>query len=340
MQATPSFENELQPGPAMPVDIHIRRATAIEPDDVLNLIEEYYQAVGVVVRDDREALLGYLSDPSSGIWVAYCGSRAVGCILYRPLPQLSAQPVDAVVRGSSIGSAGEVKRLYVRPEYRERGIASRLLDELEQFAVSCGTAWLYLDTKDDLHEAITFYQRHGYVRCGRYNGNPQATIFMRKAVSAPIVVRSFRPGDEKSFQTLNEAWIEKYFRLEEKDCETLRDPHRYILSQGGEIFVAIRSGKHIGCCALLALTDGSFEVAKMAVAENERGRGVGRKLLEYVIDFAKARSIGRLYLETNSTLANAIHLYESVGFKRLPPERIHKSPYERADVSMELVLAD
>jgi putative acetyltransferase len=324
MSAPASFENESHLIQPEPTDVHVERASARQPDDAFTLIEEYYEVVNVVARDNRDALLEYLSDPSSGVWIAYCGSVAAGCILYRPLPQL--------------GSAGEIKRLYVRPAYRGRGIASLLLRTLEQFAMRRGISQLYLDTKDDLREAIAFYERHGYIRCGRYNGNPQATIFMRKAVSAHVIVRRFQPGDEEAFRTLNEAWIAKYFRLEDKDHETLREPHRYIVSPGGEIFMAIRNGQRVGCCALLALPDGGFEFAKMAVAEEERGRGIGRKLLEYVIEYARARSIRRLYLETNSSLANAIHLYESVGFRRLAPEKIRRSPYERANVYMEMIL--
>jgi hypothetical protein len=44
-----------------------------------------------------------------------------------------------------------------------------------------------------------------------------------------------------------------------------------------------------------------------------------------------------LYLETNDRLADAIHLYESLGFRHLPPERIVPSPYARANVYMELL---
>src|SRR5205823_5504576 len=96
----------------------------------------------------------------------YFGNTAVGCILYHPLVEM--------------GSAGEVKRLYVRPAFRQRGVARALLEHLERFAASRGDEWLYLDTNDDLRAAIAFYERNGYVRCQRYNDNPQATIFMRK----------------------------------------------------------------------------------------------------------------------------------------------------------------
>src|SRR6478672_437676 len=151
-------------------------------------------------------------------------------------------------------------------------------------------------------------------------------------------VRPFQPGDEEAFRILNEAWITKYFRLEDKDRETLEDPHSHILSPGGQIFMAVRDDQRIGCCGLIALKDGSMEVAKMAVAESERGQGIGRKLLDCAIEYARIHAIPRLYLETNSALSNAIRLYESAGFERLPAERIQPSPYARADVYMEMNL--
>lgn len=148
--------------------IRIERATANHPDDALLLIEEYYEAVGVLVRDDRRALLGCMAGSRSGIWVAYAGAVPAGCILLRPLDQ---------------PQAGEIKRLYVRPAYRRRGIAAVLLGALEQFAAELGISCLYLDSKDDLKDAIAFYSHHGYTQCARYNENPQATIFMRKQIS-------------------------------------------------------------------------------------------------------------------------------------------------------------
>ena len=39
-----------------------------------------------------------------------------------------------------------------------------------------------------------------------------------------IRVREFAEGDEGAFFALNEAWIERYFRMEEKDRKTLGDP--------------------------------------------------------------------------------------------------------------------
>jgi len=57
-------------------------------------------------------------------------------------------------------------------------------------AIQVGYEWLYLDTKDDLENAIRFCKRHGYECCDRYNSNPQATIFMRKQFSAALPRRT------------------------------------------------------------------------------------------------------------------------------------------------------
>jgi GNAT superfamily N-acetyltransferase len=149
--------------------ITILKASAEHAADALALIEEYYETVDVAARDSRAALLEMLSDPDYAVWVAYDGEQAAGCILYRPLRQ---RP-----------SSGEMKRLYVRPAFRGRGIALLLLEAIENFARSRNDRWLYLDTKDDLIEAQRFYKRQGYQACERYNDNPQATIFMRKALS-------------------------------------------------------------------------------------------------------------------------------------------------------------
>lgn len=153
-----------------------------------------------------------------------------------------------------------------------------------------------------------------------------------------VSLRSFRSGDEAAFRELNEAWIAKYFRIEDAERKYLDDPVANILEPGGHMFFATVACRTVGCCALLPMEPGSFELAKMAVREDERGRGIGRKLLDYTIARAKQVGAQRLYLETNSKLENAIHLYESVGFRHLPPERVTRSPYARANVFMEMLL--
>lgn len=152
-----------------------------------------------------------------------------------------------------------------------------------------------------------------------------------------ILYRTFRPGDEAAFRQLNEEWISKYFSLEPGDEEVLGDPRTHILAPGGQICIADDAGTVLGCCALLPIAAGEFEVAKMTVSESARGRGIGRKLLGFAISVARQMGAQRLYLESNRKAEAAVHLYEQVGFRHLPgPE--HASKYARADVFMELRL--
>jgi GNAT superfamily N-acetyltransferase len=159
-----------------------------------------------------------------------------------------------------------------------------------------------------------------------------------QALDLDLTIREFVAGDEGAFRRLNEEWIVRHFVLEPKDEQALADPRKTILDAGGRIFLAVRGGQPVGCCALLAMGGGDFEVAKMAVTESAQGLGVGRRLLEQVIAESAASGIRRLYLETNRKLVTAIRLYEAVGFRHLPPERIVPSPYARANVFMELLL--
>src|ERR1700692_1782319 len=105
-------------------------------------------------------------------------------------------------------------------------------------------------------------------------------------VTSEIALRLFQPSDAEAFRELNEAWIARYFRLEEQDHIQLGDPEN-ILRNGGQIVMALAGEERIGCCALIFVKPGVFEVAKMAVSERYRGHGIGRKLLEYTMEQAK-----------------------------------------------------
>ncbi len=155
-----------------------------------------------------------------------------------------------------------------------------------------------------------------------------------------LIIRPFIPADACAFHDLNLAWIASFFQPEPKDETTLLDPEGTILTVGGEIFVAEENSVVVGCIALLPMSGHAYEVAKMAVLPEMQGRGVGRRLLAEAIAWARARGAKRLYLESNHILTPALHLYESVGFRHLPPEKIVASPYARADVFMEMLLEE
>lgn len=153
-------------------ELRVFRAGEREREAAFRLVEEYNQAVNVVMRDSPESFAKDYFQAGAGFWLAQRGKQFVGCIALRPLHTRQ--------------QAAEIKRLYVRPEYRGSGAAGALLDVLERYADSSGYRWLYLDSKDDLQAALRFYRRHGYEPCEPYNQNPQATVFMRKALHSEV----------------------------------------------------------------------------------------------------------------------------------------------------------
>lgn len=161
------------------------------------------------------------------------------------------------------------------------------------------------------------------------------------AMSTPpvIEIRSLAPNDDAAaFRTLNEEWITQYFTLEAKDRETLNNPAHSILLKGGHIFMAYAGSEAVGCVALIPMQDGVYELSKMAVSPHLRGRGLGRRLLEHAIAQARSVGAGSLFLGSNTRLKEAIHLYESVGFRHVKPETLPPLPYSRANVFMEMAL--
>jgi GNAT superfamily N-acetyltransferase len=152
-----------------PSHVRIVRQTE-ETQDARDILQEYYDAVHVVVRDKPRDIRNIIDDAASGVWLAYLDNEVVGCVVLRRL--------------NSLPNASECKRLYVKPSARGYHIADKMLDAQEQFARNAGIEWIYLDSYDDLKTAIMLYERRGYERCDRYNNNPQATLFMRKRIGA------------------------------------------------------------------------------------------------------------------------------------------------------------
>ncbi len=74
----------------------------------------------------------------------------------------------------------EMKRLYVRPEFRGKQVGSFLVKKIIDDARKIGYACMLLDTLPFLKSAIRLYQKYGFYEIGSYNDSPMDTsIFMR-----------------------------------------------------------------------------------------------------------------------------------------------------------------
>jgi putative acetyltransferase len=151
----------------------------------------------------------------------------------------------------------------------------------------------------------------------------------------PVIV-PFRPAFREAFERLNRVWLEEHGLLEPADLVDLQDPERHILATGGQVFFALDGDTVAGTCAAIRTTPTRWELAKLAVDPSAQGRGLGRRLCEVVIRFAREAGAGEMFLTSNTALARAIQLYQSLGFRHAPmPADIR---YATADVYMTLRL--
>ncbi|HEX5787947.1 MAG TPA: GNAT family N-acetyltransferase [Woeseiaceae bacterium] len=149
---------------------------------------------------------------------------------------------------------------------------------------------------------------------------------------AGVEIVGFRPDYAPAFRALNLEWLERWFCVEPLDEQVLDDPEREILKPGGDILFARRAGRLVGTVALKHHGDGVYELTKMAVTAGCRGGGIGRRLLSAAVRRYQELGGRCLYLESHSSLAPALHLYESAGFRHT--RRKTASEYRRADVYM------
>ena len=161
-----------------------------------------------------------------------------------------------------------------------------------------------------------------------------------------VRIVTYEPQYAAAFSDLNREWIEAYFELEDEDIKVLSNPEGYVLSGGGEIFFAIAdpaetsegaSSEIVGTVAMIQTKSGVFELAKMAVAPKQQGKGISRLLMTACIDFAKDKQASEIFLVTNDILLPAMGLYEKSGFVRLP--QIEDARYSRGNTEMRLVLS-
>jgi len=147
--------------------MHILRVNS-EHEDFKMLAQELEAELRI--RDGDDGLVyaqlnevGYMSEAL----LAYEEGKSIACVALR---LLSAH-------------VAEIKRMYVQPPYRGRGIASRMLIELEQWALESGFKQLVLETGKNQPEAIRLYQKEGYTiipNFGKYGDSANSICFKKE----------------------------------------------------------------------------------------------------------------------------------------------------------------
>lgn len=143
------------------------------------LIRARHDELTALYADTREA--DFLDLPTRDI------APAAGVFL---IAWLDDQPVGCGALRRLGDDQGEIKRMYVVPRARRRGVARALLEALEAEARSLGIEALILETGERQPEAIALYRSAGFERCpcwGDYLESPLAVCFAKPLVEGAIV---------------------------------------------------------------------------------------------------------------------------------------------------------
>lgn len=236
-----------------------------------------------------------------------------------------AEPVGSVdikEEESSVFISG----LYLLPQYQSKGVGTRILLSLIESSGAVAKR-VELEVLKVNERAIQLYKRLGFLMEDR----DDKKYFMYHPLQVEIV--PFKPEYAADFADLNKTWLQKYFVVEPVDAKMLADPKHFFVDKGGHLFFAKIGEKIVGTFALLKVSDGVFELSKMAVSEAHQGNKIGNKLLEYCLSVAKELAAKKIILYSNTKLENAIYLYRKYGFEEVP---LDKAEYKRANIKMEI----
>ena len=149
-----------------------------------------------------------------------------------------------------------------------------------------------------------------------------------------IFIQKYETKFDNDFFVLNKAWIEESWILEESDKKDLLNPDK-IVHNGGQVFFALENQKVIGTVAMIKSSDDRFELAKMTVQEDFRGKGIANMLMNECLKFAKENKANEIFLISNDSLTIARNLYNKYGFKEVD---LDSQKYDRGNVKMRLTL--
>jgi ribosomal protein S18 acetylase RimI-like enzyme len=147
-----------------------------------------------------------------------------------------------------------------------------------------------------------------------------------------VIVTDFLSQYSNEFYKLNKAWIEESWVLEDSDKKDLLNPDK-IVENGGQVFFALEDKIAIGTVAMIKSSNDRFELAKMTVQEDFRGKGIANILMDECLKFAKQNNAREIFLISNDSLIIARNLYDKYGFKEVV---LDSQKYERGNVKMIL----
>lgn len=158
-------------------------------------------------------------------------------------------------------------------------------------------------------------------------------------VASPVIVpyNRQRHGDGP-WRVVKAVFDEYGFPFEESDYDAdLLDPATHYDGSRGWFAVAENEGEVVGCVGLTDEGGGLFELHRLYVLADQRRGGTGERLVQWVLDTARAKGGQQVVLYSDIHFTNAHRLYERMGFRQVR-FRYAPDPFESREWGYELDL--
>ena len=132
----------------------------------------------------------------------------------------------------------------------------------------------------------------------------------------PLLVA--QPSDPRTMALMNAQQRELRAVYQDTDERTEPFDPAILEGEGSALLVWEEEGELLACGAIKRLDAHSAEIKRMYTRPEARGRGLGRVILLELIVGGRNLEYTRLVLETGDQQPEAVHLYESSGFTRIP----------------------
>jgi DNA-binding MarR family transcriptional regulator/N-acetylglutamate synthase-like GNAT family acetyltransferase len=259
------------------------------------------------------------------------------------------EKATATEMGAELGlDAGYLSRLLAA--FKKRGLISKKPSETDGRQ---SVIWL----TDKGRKAFTELDAHSHGEVESLLGRlPQAdqnrlidamrvieeVLGARPEQKVPYVIRPHRPGDmgwvtHRHGVIYNEeyGWDEEFEALvAEIAAKFIRnyDPKRE------RCWIAERGGEIAGCIFLVKKTNTVAQLRLLLVEPSARGMGIGKRLVNECVRFARQTGYKKIALWTNSALHAARHIYEEAGFRLVKEEPHHSFGHDLVGQNWELKL--
>ncbi|HLG63457.1 MAG TPA: GNAT family N-acetyltransferase [Ktedonosporobacter sp.] len=279
-------------------------------------------------------------------------------LLHSPYPLTEARVLFELGHGNQVTASGLARELGLDPGYLSRILARleqqgllekvRSANDGRQFFLSLTTegreAFALLDqrSRDEVAEMLDDLSAEEQQRLLKAMQTIEGILTRGFKFAEPFVLRLHEPGDmgwvthrHGVLYAQEYGWNEHFEALVAQivsDFITNYNPDKE------RCWIAEMNGEIIGSVFVVKSSDTVAKLRLLLVEPKARGLGLGTRLVEECIRFARRRGYQKMTLWTNSVLVEARHIYQKTGFKLVAEEAHHSFGHDLVSETWELLL--